>query len=393
MRTILYNEDEKILGYETADGGCEPLAPAPTGDALIELLDEVCTQIEHHPRLGKSSRLAANLRPANGQTSLLLMYGIQSPLFMSVDGTPNPDNRRFGGGVLAWITDGTLRSVAEVRNALNDYADVKEAQCRIRRIKPDWEFDEDSMWSLGARYFGLPAPPPLPTAEEIAVKAAAESERLRIAREEDARRAAEYEAERVAFEASPEGQRQKKVDQIVQDLLGPIKPPNAKMAVFMKRSLEEEERLKIADRAIAADELRPFVDEITKRTRYGASTIVKLWREAEQLYKLLMEVVEEGHMTIELADEEDFCASQCMREFAQMTPHGESSPGVDGPELKAGDSRRIFTPKEFFYQLKHKAAYWDMILQDHDLHYWMTRDRKFGVDIVAKSEEKEVANG
>src|ERR1700677_2443903 len=125
---IVYDDTNKPIG-QLVNGELEPLDPAPTGEALADLLDDVCHRIEMHPRLGVSSRLAANLRPTKGQRSLLLMYGIFSPIFLNDDGTPNPQCQRFGGGVQGWIVDGTLRSFEQIAPVLTEYADMMETKC------------------------------------------------------------------------------------------------------------------------------------------------------------------------------------------------------------------------------------------------------------------------
>src|SRR6266496_3370023 len=181
MKEFAYDEQDRLMG-EIVDEVLMPLSPAPTGEAFDDLHFAACEMIEHHPL--KHGRLADNLRPNKGRHSTLLSFGRVST-FMKDDGTPDPNFKSlYGGGIAAYITEGALRSVEQLRDVLIDYVDGREELYRRGRIGKDgqWEFTITDIWEMG-RQFGL-VPPPPPTEEERAARAEQDRVALEVRNEE-----------------------------------------------------------------------------------------------------------------------------------------------------------------------------------------------------------------
>ena len=125
------------------------VAPAPEGDALIDLIDDVCLTVENFfgsMRVAGKTRLHSDLRVSDGQHSTVLTDGLH----------------RWGGsaghgGVRQWIVEGTLRSTDELTPALNAFLAMMTRRQRMRRVEADWTFDSWGVSWVGSK-FGLPAP-------------------------------------------------------------------------------------------------------------------------------------------------------------------------------------------------------------------------------------------
>jgi hypothetical protein len=200
----LYNSDGSLKG-ETVDGTFVPVVPVPTGDAFDDLFLETVNTVENYFTL--DDRLHSDLKTFKGQPSLLL-----------TDGRNRWGTDIGGGGIRRWISQGNLRSAAELETAINAFNAQKERAVRLRRIEPDWQLDAHGLRVIGSM-FGLPAPPPLPTPEELKAKQEASAKEYMLRSEESRRREAEFNArleqERLEFEASPEGLRLKKVAEVM----------------------------------------------------------------------------------------------------------------------------------------------------------------------------------
>src|ERR1019366_7419845 len=108
--------------------------------------------------------------------------------------------------VYAYITEGSLRHVEELRPMLIEYVNRKEELFRRGRLgDTGWEFTVRDLWELGKR-FGLAGPPPPPTDEEIAAHRASDRAKREADEESDRQIEAELEAAQREFGASPEGQ-------------------------------------------------------------------------------------------------------------------------------------------------------------------------------------------
>jgi hypothetical protein len=167
MKDFRCDADEKLLG-EVIDGAFVALPPAPEGAALDDLLFAAVEMIENHPM--DHGKLASDLKPIRDKHSTMLVYG--RLLFQMLDnGTPDPALRSlYGGGVYAYIVEGSLRHVEELRPALIEYVNRKEELFRRGRLgDTGWEFTVRDLWTLG-KQFGL-AGPATPEEVEVAQKA------------------------------------------------------------------------------------------------------------------------------------------------------------------------------------------------------------------------------
>lgn len=162
---VVENEEGRIVG--TMDGDVfTPLAPAPIGDQLIDLIDECCEWFEAY--VGKAKeKLVPELHADRKGHSRFLMEGLHE-CGASVG----------HGGIRSWIVNGTLRDRQQMAGAVNDYLDRRERRARMTRSSHEWKFDHLAMIDIGAKFSANP-PRVLLTQEMLAEEAAKRSEAIR----------------------------------------------------------------------------------------------------------------------------------------------------------------------------------------------------------------------
>jgi hypothetical protein len=281
----------------------------------------------------------------------MLMYGVHQ-FTLQEDGTPDPNYQsRYGGGVLAFITEGTLRSVGEISAPLNEYADMKEERCRRRKADTptDWKFTVNDLWELG-RSFGVP----VPTAAEREAQHDAD-EQARVKREADA------QAQATAYMKTPEyaaEQRRRTDHEFRQDIvfavLEKIEPAYQPIQFANSEAPTDEEILKA--RSYTRDTIKdrrkiePAVTKVVAITNWTVDEIVRLWKAASREYVELNEMFEgtlaAAQFDSKFPTEESFVLNKLEHiangsvQSAILTPSGI-------PVVLAGTQRHIFTRQEW----------------------------------------------
>jgi hypothetical protein len=316
------------------------------------------------------------LRPCKGQRSPMLMYAAY-PFTLQDDGTPDPKfPSHWGGGVHAFITEGTLRSVEQIDAALTGYADWKEQQCERRRIPADWQFKIQDVWELG-KNFGLAGPPPPPTPEELAAK----EEQVRLKREADAAREKQIqerlEAERVAFENSPEGQRLQRVKDVIEKIV-------VSLDIKYHPKLGTKEKQDSDVRWIRAFQIKayePLVDSFTKKTTFTAETLAQKWQDSEKDYLELTESLPEELVMEMTSSTEQFAYREILDDHNEKgTWEPYTLYGEPRRELQEGEVRLTFKthPDLVSHMRTHPETWWDA----EKATVWMDDDRSFVMDYI-----------
>jgi hypothetical protein len=263
MNSPVYAEDKvTLLGYLN-DGKFEPIQatqPAPTGDELDELLDACCTTIEN--AFKAYGRLHPDLWMDDGQHSLVL-----------TDGRNRLDMGRGHRGVRSWIVEGTLRSADELTPVLNRFLDEQKRLVRLRKVTPEWKFDNDALIVISSR-FGLQAPKSF-----AELKAKREAERLERDRIERQRREQE-QAAREAFKQSQGGKEQARA-QAIRDL----KEDTIRAAVDALATRIESDPMPSNMSELSGEEQ----DTLTRRARGYALDNAKEYRRIERLIRPVVE--------------------------------------------------------------------------------------------------------
>jgi hypothetical protein len=316
----------KIIGH-TVGGKFVPLIPVPTGEAFDDLLDESCLMIENFFRL--NNRLHTDLRQSQGQHSTVLLNGMRKWGFPA--GRDYKCGSTKHGGVRSWIEKGTLRSTDELSPVLNDFVNKRSKLQRMHKIDKDWELDSDGLKELSVS-FGLPAPPP-PEAirAELDEEEKAEQGRARMREEDDRSRQAELEAKQKEFDASPEGQLQKKAEVITEEIVGPLE-------VIMGSSGDYDSAKRVAQQLQAEDRgrIRPAIDAIVHEAPWRSEIIVRKWRNAVHEYMDIFRDLEDLGMETQIkASEEEYCYLTLRDQMVFMTP-------TEIPELPEGSTRMTF---------------------------------------------------
>jgi len=171
---------------------------APTGDALIELLDQCCRTIEG---LSALKKLAPYLTPNRGVHSSVLMTG------RSLAGSNVGHD-----GVRSWITAGTLRDADMLSLVLREYSNKMNLRRRVTGV--DWIFDNSAMkWC--SENFGAPFTPD-PTTEESEQKRAAEEKK--DAEERERHKVARIQELAAVAEAEREAEKKSRVKRLMREL-------------------------------------------------------------------------------------------------------------------------------------------------------------------------------
>lgn len=332
---FIYDAASGVLAGEKVNGVLIPLMPPPTGDALDELLDECCVIIEN---MFKSyGKLAGELQMEDGQHSLVL-----------TDGMTRWDSNRGHRGVRSWITEGTLRSGDQLTPVLNAFLTDMKTKLRMRKVSPDWKFDNDALIVIGSR-FGLDAPRTL--AELRARRAADNVERDRKRQEEEAQRRAASQA----FKESLTGREQAR-QQTIRDLkedtiraildalvdhvtMSPVDPDASEEDKVTRsrqaRGLIREENQE--RRRLEKWIVRPVVEQ----SNLAADAIVRIYENAEMEWLELEELMDgKGIPTIEQAIENAFRGYIVRSKEKAVLEPSVIPPLMDGVERHLFDSTK-----------------------------------------------------
>jgi hypothetical protein len=317
----------------------------------------------------------------------MLMYGVHH-FTLQDDGTPDPKfPTRYGGGVLAFINQGTLRSASEIDTPLTEYADMKEERCRRRKqdTPTDWKFTVNDLWTLGKK-FGLAGPP---SPEEVRAEQERRYAEEQKKRERDAILEKEftekYEAAQKAITDSPEGQRLTRVGEIVENIVGLEEFKFHPRLVGLGISKEAQEQTNRWLRTQEIKTLRPIIDDITKRTTYAPETLIRRWKQAEQDYKELIDNLPEETI-MKLSPVEEFAYKETLSEYSDKgTWEPWSLYGEPRRELESGETRLTFKTHAGLvaHMRAHPEHWWDA----EKATVWMDDDRSFVMDYVPEAEQ------
>lgn len=312
------------------------VAPAPEGDALIDLIDDVCLTVENFfgsMRVAGKTRLHSDLRVSDGQHSTVLTDGLH----------------RWGGsaghgGVRSWIVEGTLRSTDELTPALNAFLAMMTRRQRMRRVEADWTFDSWGVSWVGSK-FGLPAPPSL---EEIAKR--------------DAERVAEYEGRR---QRNAEDARKMKAERVTQE---------------EKDKIEDRIRDLLRRVAIAFHQLGDADGELDMSGDTVPEAYHVIMRHRKNFKKfseaLVRSLVEQGRKDTEIME--------YIEEFSRLSI-GEWGSSVPDP-LDPQDIRYWFTLDEFkaFYADSERV---NSLLDRYDITSSLGMDGRWVVTLTPRRED------
>jgi hypothetical protein len=276
----------KVIPIQTTAQSVPAFLPAPTGDELDVLVHECCHTIETYFTLRK--RLSPEFRPRDGVHSTELMQGQQSWA------------SRDHHGVRGLIENGTLRDINELSTAIRKMMTAIDYRIAMRKIEPTWQFDNDALVILGS-YFGVEGAPT--SREEL--WAQREERRLADARRE-AERKVEWKRQQEEYAQSPEGREfaakmardEFKRDQlrIVMDALFPLEHldyANPDNPSAEERAANKHKRLANEE---AFDERKfwePKIRQIFQKTNLAASAVVRVYKNAEQEWCELSELLED----------------------------------------------------------------------------------------------------
>ncbi len=353
----------------------QTLAPTPTGQEFDNLLDACCVTIENgFKAFGK---LHSDLTLRSGQHSTCL-----------TDGETPWHAEGMSKGVRSWIIEGTLRSEDELTPVLNAFLSDQAKRVRLRQIPPDWKFDCDALIIMGSR-FGLQLPR---TFEELTAKRAADE----VARQQQiAQRKAdeadkdrlykltpEYvEKQRLAKIESDKWEKEQWKDNLVRNIVDVIEPP----PIFKDReNPTHDENVYAYCVRENRKELKRGFKALIDRTSFAPSTMLRIWREAEEEYTELLEDAEalpnSDEVIEKLINPKEFAARRIMDTFKEKAQGWEPS---ELPELLDGERRLLFDD--------YKAAVAFMfgeekLFDTNAISIMLGLDRRWAVDIVAKDK-------
>jgi hypothetical protein len=371
---FIYN-DSILLGTQT-DGVLTELPPVPTGDELDELLDACCHTIEN--MFGSYKRLHSDLQLSDGQHSLILTDG------------RNKLDMAFGhDGVRSWITRGTLRSVNDLTPVLNSFLSDMTKKVRLRKVQPDWKFDNASLIIISSR-FGLQAPR---TFAELAAKREADDtdrERRRIERAETDRVAREK------YLASPEGREatRRSIDEelrrgIVETVLTAI--VGEFDSIHLSKEATDAElnaaRGRLLDWKAEHRRVEPKITEVVKATKWTAQAIIDIWREQERGYADLLDTVEDNPKALaRLPEAEDYCmkalvdkANESITDDTQPVPWTPS----EIPPVIDGVNRTLMTRQQWYDESRTNEDKWFRL--DNRIVTYLDDNRNFVIDDVPET--------
>jgi hypothetical protein len=341
-----YNEGV-LTGWKT-DGVFKALPPAPTGDSLDEILDECCRTIEN--LFGAFKRLHGELQLSDGQHSLIL-----------TDGVTGIGLSRGHEGVRSWITSGSLRSSDELSPVLNAFMSDMAKKVRLRKVEPDWKFDNDALIILGSR-FGLQTPR---TFAELAAKRQADA----IAREQ--RKADEAEVARVTREeylTSPEGKaetrrnadqqlRREILEEVLTAIVGEFDPIH-----LGKDSTDAEvnaARAKLLGWKQDISRLESTLTSVINTTKWSAEAIITIWREADQQYTELVEQFDDDPRILNrLPPLEDFCMRDLVKKANEVTPEPVQLTPSSIPPVIDGVERTLMSRQQWLDETRTNGDAW-----------------------------------
>jgi hypothetical protein len=350
----LYAADGITIVGHLVDGVVTPIQqailPAPEGDELDDLVDECCHTIEN--MFGSYKRLHPDLQLSDGQHSLIL-----------TDGTNKLGLTHFGhAGVRSWIVKGSLRSSDELTPVLNAFMSDMVKKVRLRKVEPDWKFDNDALIIISSR-FGLQAPR---TFAELAAKREAD----RVARER--RNVEQAEADRVAREkylASPEGQADRRRDtdktfrqEIVETVLTAIVGEFTPIHLAKDSTEAESNAANVALLEWKADYRRvePTITAVVEATKWSADAIIGIWKELDREYMELLEVVEDHPKALaKLPALEDFCMKALVdkaNESVTTQPAQLTSSSI--PPVIDGVERTLMTRQQWIDETRTNGDAW-----------------------------------